>query len=73
MKKSLTCPKCKSQDIIRIPGRVGEHFAGNNIPTGWTSSSAVKVTRYLCGNCGFIEEWIESSADIQKVRKKFGK
>ena len=34
--------------------------------------SAAKVTRFVCGQCGFTEEWIESPADLELLRKRFG-
>jgi predicted RNA-binding Zn-ribbon protein involved in translation (DUF1610 family) len=67
----MTCPKCQSNDIIRIPGATGAFGAGNNIPVGATIFSAAKVTRYLCGSCGFSEEWVESVDDIERIRKKY--
>ena len=30
-----------------------------------------KVTRFLCGKCGFSEEWIDSLEDIEKLRMKY--
>ncbi|MGO9543741.1 MAG: hypothetical protein ACLPPF_02980 [Rhodomicrobium sp.] len=71
MKNSHKCSKCKSADIVRIPGEVGAYGAGNNIRTGWTVYHAVKVTRYLCASCGFSEEWIDSPEDIAKLKKKY--
>lgn len=73
MKKTRTCPKCGGSDIILIPGKVGPHGSGNNIATGWTIFSSVKVSRYLCGNCGFSEEWIDDADDLAKIREKYGK
>ncbi len=72
MKNSRRCPKCQSRDIVRVPGEVGSYGAGNNIRVGWTVFHAVKVTRYLCASCGFLEEWIDSPGDIGRVKKKFG-
>ena len=71
MKDTGTCPKCRSTDIVRIEGRTGAYGTGNNIPTGLSIFSAVKVTRFLCLNCGFSEEWIESKSDLEKIREKF--
>ncbi|MFT4537652.1 MAG: putative nucleic-acid-binding Zn-ribbon protein [Planctomycetota bacterium] len=68
MKNASECPKCESDDIIRIPGRAGAHGAGNNITTGLTIFSAIMVTRYLCASCGYSEEWIDSSEDIDRLR-----
>ena len=71
MKNSRICPKCNSNDLIRIPGKNGPYGSGNNIPTGLTVFSAVKVTRYLCCSCGYSEEWIDSKKDIEKVRSYY--
>ena len=71
MRSSSTCPKCKSTDIVRIPGAVSGYGAGNNIIVGRTIFSTVKVTRYLCASCGFSEEWIDSAADISSIKKKY--
>ena len=71
MKNTGRCPKCQHGDILRIAGQVGAHGAGNNIITGWTIWSAVKVTRLLCTSCGYSEEWIEDADDIAKLVEKF--
>jgi hypothetical protein len=67
MKNNGVCPKCNSSDIIRIPGEIGS-IAGNNIQVG---GGRVPVTRYLCGNCGYIEEWLDSEVNLQNIKKKF--
>jgi predicted nucleic-acid-binding Zn-ribbon protein len=71
MKNSKKCPKCESPDIARIPGKVGAYGSGNNIQVGATLFGAVEVTRFLCQNCGFSEEWVESKDDLKKIGKKF--
>jgi len=73
MKNTKKCQKCSSNDIIIIPGQSGAYGIGNNIPTGLTILSYVKVTRYLCLNCGFSEEWIDAEKDREKLRKKYQK
>ena len=70
MKNTHTCPKCNGTDIIRIPGTVGAYGVGNNIQTGLTNLSAVRVNRYLCCSCGYSEEWIDKQ-DIPKLEKKY--
>lgn len=72
MRNSKMCPKCRSTEIVRIPGRSGGYGAGNNIPVGATIFSAIKVTRYLCAACGFSEGWIDSSDDLAKLKEKYG-
>ncbi|NOQ37530.1 hypothetical protein GQ472_01450 [archaeon] len=71
MKNSKQCPKCSSRKIIRIPGKVGTWGTGNNILMGTFVKNAVLITRYLCGNCGFSEEWIDEKKDIEKLEKKY--
>jgi len=56
-----------------MKGRVGAYGAGSNIMVGATIFSAVKITRFLCGQCGYSEEWVESAADIKKIREKYAK
>ena len=71
MKNTKLCPKCKSNDILRIPGYRGAYGSGNNINIGISVLSAVKVTRYLCCESGYSEEWIDNKEDIEKLRKKY--
>lgn len=68
MKNTHICPKCRSNAIIRIDGNVGAYGTGNNIMTGATIFSAVKVNRYVCCTCGFSEEWIDRE-DLPKLIK----
>ena len=70
MKNTQKCPKCNSDDIIKIPGTAGTHGAGNNVPMGATIFSYVKVPRIVCCGCGYAEEWIDIE-DIEKLKKKY--
>jgi len=70
MKNAKQCPKCKSIDIVRIPSHIRGH-ATNNIAVGRTIFSSVTVTRYLCGSCGYTEEWIDSVHDIARLKAKY--
>ena len=72
MKKTGECPKCSSSEILKIPGKRG-YRSSNDISLGMTVFSSVYVTRYLCAQCGFSEEWVDSASDLQKVREKYGK
>ncbi len=72
MQNAKQCPKCSSTNIFIVPGSVGKHGSGNNIPTNFTIFGSVKVTRYVCVECGFTEEWIDDKEDIRKLMKKYG-
>jgi len=71
MKNTQTCSKCNSKNILRIPGKAGLYGAGNNIMTGMSIFSAVKITRYLCCECGYSEEWIDDKKDIDQLINKY--
>lgn len=66
MKNSRTCPKCNSNNIVRINGYAGACGSGNNIMIGHSILSAVNVNRYICCSCGYTEEWIDKE-DVDKV------
>lgn len=71
MKNTKTCSKCNSRNILRIPGKFGAFGSGNNITWGISGFNGVKVTRYLCSECGYSEEWIDNKKDIENLQKKF--
>ncbi|MCQ2408279.1 MAG: hypothetical protein MJ065_07090 [Oscillospiraceae bacterium] len=68
MKYKKICPKCGGQDILMIPGSCGAYGSGNNILLGATIFSGVGVHRYICGCCGYSEEYI-SRRDLEKVAR----
>ncbi len=70
MKTTHTCPKCRSTDILMVPGRCGAYGMGNNILVGSTIFGAVMVDRYICCSCGYSEEWIRKE-DITKLKDKY--
>lgn len=51
-----------------VPGSVKARDLGDNIFSGMTILSAVLVDRYICCECGYSEEWIDTS-DIPKLKK----
>lgn len=69
MKNTNICPKCKGKEIKRFNGTIGAYGTGNNIFIGVTSFSAVKVNRYVCLTCGYVEEWIDEK-DIERIKNK---
>ena len=68
MKSTRVCPKCGSNEILRVEGQVGAYGSGNNIVTG--IFTATKVNRYVCCRCGYSEEWIDRE-DIPKLIKYY--
>lgn len=71
MKNSGLCSKCNSNNLLRIPGKHTGYGAGNIITVGLSAINAVKVTRFVCEQCGYSEEWIESRGDIQRLIARY--
>jgi ribosomal protein S27AE len=71
MKNTHQCPKCGSAEIIRL-NLASSSYKANLIPVGRTIFNHAKIVRYVCGRCGFSEEWIDSPTDLQKVVAKWG-
>jgi len=79
VKNSKECPKCKSGDIVKLPGSVEPYYSGNNVALGrkrlvsfLSIPQFVKVAKFLCCKCGFAEEWVESAEDIAKIKETYG-
>jgi predicted nucleic-acid-binding Zn-ribbon protein len=67
MKNSKKCPKCQSTGIVKIGGT--GNVLVNAIKWPWNT---VKVTKYLCASCGYLENWVDAAEDVARVKKKFG-
>ena len=72
MENKKICPKCNGEKILRIPGETGIYGTGNNIPAGFLNGT-VNISRYLCCNCGYMEEWVDNKEDINKVEERYRK
>ena len=55
-----------------VPGWVGSHKSGQymRLPGFHLFSADVKVDRYVCAGCGFIEEWVQNPKDMARMIKK---
>lgn len=70
MKNTHSCPKCDSYDILRIKG--GSTWSGYQNFVRASSIKMIPVTRYLCGSCGFSEEWVDDPKGLALLKKKYG-
>lgn len=72
MMHTRQCPKCGSREIVRVPDRPGRYASGNNIYTSrFENFGKIPVIRYVCADCGYTENWVESEADRAAVRRAF--
>ncbi len=73
MKTGTPCPKCGGCRIIRIPDNPRRHASGNNIyTTTATLLGKIPVIRYVCGDCGYVENWVDTRRDLEKLKETFG-
>lgn len=69
MKHSHHCIKCNSSEILKIHGSTAW---GNQNYIYSGGLKPVLVTRYLCGECGYSEEWVDDPKGLVKLQKKYG-
>lgn len=73
MKNTRKCPKCGSVNIVRVPDNPNRHASGNNIYTStFTLMKKIPVIRYVCYDCGYVENWVESQNDRDEIKHIFG-
>lgn len=73
MKNSKCCPKCHSENIVRVPDNPARYASGNNIyTTNMTLFGKIPVIRYVCCNCGYVENWVENQHELNEIKKAFG-
>lgn len=71
MKQAHSCPKCGSVRVVRIPDN-GRYANGNNIYTSnVTLFGRIPVIRYVCVECGYVENWVEDKRDLEKLESVF--
>jgi len=68
MKNSKTCPKCGSSEILRVKDTSGDYT--NALVLGFMSM--IYVPRYVCCDCGYVEEWVDR-ADLYILKEKLEK
>lgn len=73
MRTNGACPKCGGREHIRIPDTPGRYASGNNIYTSTlTLAGKIPVIRYVCPQCGYVEQWVEQSVELEKLKRVFG-
>ena len=57
MKEGKRCPKCGSKEIIRVPDDAHRYLANSICITGLVTVKRIPITRYVCHECGYVENW----------------
>lgn len=66
MKKGK-CIKCGSNNIYRTEKGIGGNDLAVLKKSSWMSSTS-STTTYLCTDCGYFENYISDSGDLEKVK-----
>ena len=73
MKNTKCCPKCHSGNIVRVPDNPSRHASGNNIyTTTITLFGKIPVIRYVCCDCGYVENWVEKRQELDEIKHTWG-
>ena len=73
MRYTNRCPKCGGHDIVRVPDHPGRYASGNNIYTSAaTLFGKIPVIRYVCYDCGYVENWVENHEERSELLRAFG-
>lgn len=73
MKQSGVCPKCGARRVVRVPDVSRRYSSGNNIYTSTvTLVGKIPVIRYVCCGCGYVENWVEHTAELAEIERRFG-
>ena len=72
MKNNAVCPKCGSHIVVRVPDDAHRYLANSICITKLVTVERVPVARYVCCDCGYVENWVEDPASLQAIRTRFG-
>ena len=67
MNKHTRCGKCDSPDLFAIPVTPSDH---SHIVVGERLMRNVGVSRYVCTDCGYIEEWVNDQMDLDSLKSE---
>ena len=73
MRDTGVCPKCGGREIVRVPDNPRRYSSGNNIYLSvFTLRRKIPVIRYVCAQCGYVENWVEKAEERKSIRETFG-
>ena len=58
------CVRCGSSELIEVPSTPGDH---SHIVTGNRVLQAVRITTYVCTDCGCVEQWVNGKEDLGRL------
>ncbi|KUG19989.1 hypothetical protein ASZ90_010276 [hydrocarbon metagenome] len=71
--KNGRCPKCNAREVYsgaHISFNKGA-YGCNTIPLGGLFGTHIPLDNYVCGNCGYVESYINDPDDREKIRRQW--
>jgi hypothetical protein len=62
------CGKCDSPALLPVPTTPAAH---SHITVGDRLLHTVDVQKYVCTDCGCVEEWVNSKADLARLKAEY--
>lgn len=72
MKNTGRCPKCGSSEIVRVPDDAHRYLANSICVTGALTVKRIPVARYVCHDCGYVEDWVEERHGRDEIERAWG-
>lgn len=64
------CGKCGSGRLLSVPATPGQH---SHIVFGARVLHTVRLTTYVCSDCGIVEHWVDRQEDRLKLEAEPGR
>src|SRR5438552_704083 len=61
------CGKCGSENLFCIPTTPSDH---SHIVVGDRLMRYIASQRFVCTDCGYIEEWIRNEGDLETLKEE---
>lgn len=71
--KSGLCVKCGQANVYRSEVSRARSSDAVTLKEGFVGKDASSVTRYVCGNCGYLEYYLGQEQDLSVVREAWEK
>jgi hypothetical protein len=63
-----TCGNCGSTQLLQVPATPSSH---SHITFGDRVLHTVGVDTYVCTDCGSIEQWVNSRAELNRLKEEY--
>lgn len=72
MMNTKRCPVCGSADVIRVPDDAHRYLANSICITRFFTVKRIPVARYVCHDCGYMENWVENRHERDEIKRAWG-